>query len=73
MYFLSLRKVFIRNQSGTHDMWVPANKAVFIVAKLHQAAMAAGCVQCNEHGVVVAGIKGRDAYGRRASTGSAAG
>jgi len=52
MYFLSLRKVFIRNESGTHDMWVPANKAVFIVPKLHQAAMAAGCVQCNEHGVV---------------------
>lgn len=52
MYFLSLRKVFIRNEAGTHDMWVPANRPTFIVPKLHQAAMAVGCVQCDEKGVV---------------------
>lgn len=53
MFFLSLRNVMIRNATGTHDQRVRANTPTFVAVPLHDAAHAAGCVPCDEKGVVI--------------------
>lgn len=53
MLYLSLREVFIRNIPGTHDQIVPANVPTLVIPKLYDAANAAGCVPCDESGVVL--------------------
>ena len=53
MLYLSLREVFIRNIPGTHDQIVPANVPTLVIPVLYDAANAAGCVPCDEKGVVL--------------------
>jgi hypothetical protein len=53
MYFKSLRTVLVRNVSGTHDAWVQANTPQELPLPLHDAAIAAGCVQCTVEGEIM--------------------
>ena len=53
MLYLSLREVFIRNLSGTHDQIIPAGTPTLVIPALYDAANAAGCAPCDEAGNVV--------------------
>ena len=53
MLYISLREVFIRNESGTHDQRIPASVPTYVAPKLYDAANAAGCVPCDKEGNVV--------------------
>ena len=50
MLYLSLREVLIRNESGTHDMIMPAGVPTFVSPVLQAAAGGAGCVPCDADG-----------------------
>jgi len=53
MLYLSLREVFIRNLSGTHDQIIPAGTPTLVIPALYDAANAAGCAPCDEAGHVI--------------------
>ena len=52
MLYLSLREVLIRNESGTHDMIMPAGVPTYVSPILRAAAGGAGCVPCDEDGSI---------------------